>query len=82
MHARVVYLGWEKVSCLEMSSVQGCPYREVPLYNIRTYKCSLTLCWTRPYSRPGSSQKLKSCLCHSGLNDGAVADPKRSSRNI
>ena len=30
------YLGWEKVSCLEVSSVQECPHRErereVPLY--------------------------------------------------
>ena len=25
------YLGWEKVSCLEVSSVQGCPYRAVHL---------------------------------------------------
>ena len=38
MHARVVYLGWEKVSCLER-----CPQfrsvlieREVPLYIIPT----------------------------------------------
>ena len=41
------YLGWEKVSCLEVSSVQECPHRERVVkfgMNLSVYVCdSLSL---------------------------------------
>ena len=41
---------------------------------------SLTLCWTRPYSRWGRSQKRKFCFFHSALKEGPFAEPNISSR--
>ena len=41
---------------------------------------SPTLCWTRPYSRWGRSQKRKFCFLHSALKEGPFAEPNISSR--
>ena len=46
-----------------------------------THMCTSTLCWTSPYSRPGSSQNVKFWCRHSMLNDEVFADPNSSSRN-